>query len=106
MATPRPRILVVEDEAAIQRGLCDVLAYRGYEPVAAASGDEGLRIGLEGGFDLVVLDVMLPGRSGFEVCRRLRATPRRGRWRSCRCRGCTSTAATGRTAWREAPTPT
>jgi len=73
MATPRPRILVVEDEPAIQRGLCDVLAYHGYEPVAATSGDEGLRLGLAGGFDLVVLDLMLPGVGGFDVCRALRA---------------------------------
>jgi DNA-binding response OmpR family regulator len=72
MPTQRPRILVVEDEAAIQRGLCDVLAYRGYEPVAAATGDDGLRLGLGGAFELVVLDLMLPGRSGFEVCRALR----------------------------------
>lgn len=69
---PRPRILVVEDEAAIARGLCDVLAYRGYEPVPAASGDDGLRLGLAGAFDLVVLDLMLPGLGGFEVCRALR----------------------------------
>jgi two-component system response regulator RegX3 len=73
MTTPRPRILVVEDEPAIQRGLCDVLAYHGYEPAGVASGDEGLRQGLAGGFDLVVLDLMLPGLGGFEVCRALRA---------------------------------
>jgi two-component system response regulator RegX3 len=73
MPTPRPRILVVEDEPAIQRGLCDVLAYHGYEPASAASGDDGLRQGLAGGIDLVVLDLMLPGVGGFEVCRALRA---------------------------------
>jgi two-component system response regulator RegX3 len=68
-----PRILVVEDEVAIQRGLCDVLAYRGYAPHGVASGDDGLREALGGGFDLVLLDVMLPGRSGFEICQALRA---------------------------------
>ena len=73
MTAPRPRILVVEDEPAIQRGLCDVLAYHGYEPAGADSGDEGLRQGLAGGFDLVVLDLMLPGLGGFDVCRALRA---------------------------------
>jgi len=72
MHAPAPRILVVEDELAIQRGLCDVLAYRGYAPIGVADGEEGLREGLRGGFDLVVLDVMLPGRSGFDVCRALR----------------------------------
>jgi DNA-binding response OmpR family regulator len=69
---PTPRILVVEDEVAIQRGLCDVLAYRGYAPHGVANGDDGLREALGGGFDLVVLDVMLPGRNGFEICQALR----------------------------------
>jgi len=72
MSTTSPRILVVEDEPAIRRGLCDVLAYRGYTPTAVEDGDAGLREGLEGGFDLVVLDVMLPGVSGFDVCEALR----------------------------------
>jgi len=66
------RILVVEDEAAIQRGLCDVLAYHGYEPTGADDGEAGLREGQGGAFDLVVLDVMLPGISGFDVCEELR----------------------------------
>lgn len=66
------RILVVEDEAAIQRGLCDVLAYHGYEPTGADDGEAGLREGQGGSFDLVVLDVMLPGISGFDVCEELR----------------------------------
>jgi len=72
MPTSRLRVLVVEDESAILRGLCDVLAYRGFEPVGVGSGDDGLREGLRGGYDLVVLDLMLPGRSGFEVCSALR----------------------------------
>jgi two-component system response regulator RegX3 len=73
MPNPRLRILVVEDELSIQRGLCDVLAYHGYEPTGVASGDEGLRQALAGAFDLVVLDLMLPGIGGFAVCRALRA---------------------------------
>ncbi len=73
MPTPRPRILVVEDEPAIQRGLCDVLAYHGYEPTGVATGHEGVRQGCAGAFDLVVLDLMLPGLGGFDVCRALRA---------------------------------
>jgi two-component system response regulator RegX3 len=73
MAERPLRILVVEDEAAIQRGLCDVLAYHGYEPTGADDGEDGLREGRSGSFDLVVLDVMLPGMSGFEVCEELRA---------------------------------
>ena len=68
-------ILVVEDEEAIMRGLCDVLAFRGYAPSAAERGDLGLERALEGEPEpaLVVLDVMLPGLSGFDVCERLRA---------------------------------
>ena len=68
----RIRVLVVEDELAIQRGLCDVLAYHGYAPTGVASGEEGLRRGLADRPDLVLLDVMLPGMSGFEVCEELR----------------------------------
>jgi len=70
------RILVVEDEIAIQRGLCDVLAYHGFEPTGVDDGEAGLREGLSGSFDLVVLDVMLPSMSGFEVCEELRAVER------------------------------
>ena len=66
-------ILVVEDESVIAAGVCDVLAYRGYAPTAIGTGEEGLRRALGGRYALVVLDVMLPGLSGFEVCRELRA---------------------------------
>ncbi len=68
----RARVLVVEDEPAIQRGLCDVLAFHGFDPTPVDTGEDGLREGLAGGFDLVLLDVMLPGKNGFEVCEELR----------------------------------
>lgn len=71
--TARIPILVVEDEEPIRRGLCDVLAYHGHEPVGVATGEEGARQGLDPRFELVILDVMLPGRSGFDVCAELRA---------------------------------
>jgi DNA-binding response OmpR family regulator len=67
------RILVVEDEEAIRQGLTDVLVFHGYEVTAVATGEEGLARGLEGVADLALLDVMLPGLDGFELCRRLRA---------------------------------
>jgi DNA-binding response OmpR family regulator len=69
----RPAVLVVEDEAAIRRGLCDVLAFHGYAPEGVERGDDGLRAALANRHALVVLDVMLPGMNGFEVCRELRA---------------------------------
>ena len=69
---PRTRILVVEDEESIRGGLCDVLAYHGWEPTAVESGEEGLDRGLRERFELVILDLMLPGLSGLDVCRRLR----------------------------------
>jgi two-component system response regulator RegX3 len=65
-------ILVVEDEEAIRRGLCDVLAYHGYLPNGVADGEAGLEAGLSNRYALVLLDVMLPGVSGFDVCAGLR----------------------------------
>jgi two-component system phosphate regulon response regulator PhoB len=74
--TPRMRILIVEDE----RGLTEVLEYNlkreGYETVAAHDGQEGLRKAQTLLPDLILLDVMLPGLSGFDVCRELRAGER------------------------------
>ncbi len=66
------QILVVEDEPAIQRGLCDVLAFHGHRPRPVDDGETGLREALQGAYDLVLLDVMLPGLDGFSVCRSLR----------------------------------
>jgi DNA-binding response OmpR family regulator len=68
----KTRILVVEDEESILEGVCDLLAFHGLLPTGAASGEEGLERGLGGDFDLVILDIMLPGMSGLDVCRRLR----------------------------------
>ena len=65
-------ILVIEDELAIRKGLCDVLAFHGYAPSAAERGDEGLRLASSGDYALVILDLMLPGLNGFDVCERLR----------------------------------
>src|SRR5262245_25184584 len=74
-----PRILIVEDEPDVAFGLTEDLMRHGYETQIATDGDSGLRLGETGGFDLILLDVMLPHRDGFEVCRELRrrevATP-------------------------------
>ncbi|MDH3219784.1 MAG: response regulator transcription factor [Gammaproteobacteria bacterium] len=75
--TQKARILVVEDEAAIRSGLADVFVYHGYEVDTAADGNDGLRKALSGRFDLVLLDVMLPGVDGFEICNRIRQQDRR-----------------------------
>jgi two-component system alkaline phosphatase synthesis response regulator PhoP len=66
------RILVVEDEAALRLALSDRLRGEGYEVEVAADGEQGFQRAREGSFDLVLLDVMLPGRSGFDLCRDLR----------------------------------
>jgi two-component system response regulator RegX3 len=69
-------ILIVEDEVAIRTGLMDVFVFHGYEVDYAADGREGLDKALSGTFDLIVLDVMLPGMNGFEVCNRIRREDR------------------------------
>lgn len=74
--TQRMRILVVEDEPAIRAGLLDVLVFHGYAVDSADTGPSGLEKALTGGFDLILLDVMLPGMDGYEICDRVRAQDR------------------------------
>jgi two-component system OmpR family response regulator len=71
------KILVVEDEPKMLRAIRRGLEREGYAVDVAADGDDGLSFGTEYEYDAIVLDVMIPGRDGFEVCRELRA---RGRW--------------------------
>ncbi|MGA7413746.1 MAG: response regulator transcription factor [Bryobacteraceae bacterium] len=66
------RILFVEDEAAFAVGVIDRLESEGYAVEWTQTGPAGYERALVGGFDLIVLDVMLPGKIGFEVCRDLR----------------------------------
>ncbi len=72
----KQRILVVEDEAAIRNGLTDLLVYHGYEVDGAGDGPEGLRKAQSGRFDLVLLDIMLPGMDGFAICNEIRRVDR------------------------------
>jgi DNA-binding response OmpR family regulator len=65
--------LVIEDDAAIRRGVVDALRAAGHIPTEAARGDDGLRSALNGEFDLVLLDLVLPGGSGWEILRAIRA---------------------------------
>jgi two-component system response regulator RegX3 len=66
----------VEDEEAIRTGLIDVLVFHGYEADSAATGPEGLEKALTGKFELILLDIMLPGMDGYEICDRIRAVDR------------------------------
>jgi len=66
------RILLIEDEAGLVRTLKDLLERRGYTVEAKTTGEEGLATAMDREFDLILLDVMLPGIDGFEVCRRIR----------------------------------
>ncbi len=66
------RILVVEDEEAILLGLVENLRYAGYEVLTAIDGPGGFQAAVDEQPDAILLDVMLPGMSGFEVCHKLR----------------------------------
>jgi len=68
------RVLVVEDDARLGATLKRVLAAEGHDVEVAPDGNDALRRARDRSFDLVVLDVMLPGLDGIGVCRRLRAT--------------------------------
>jgi len=67
------RILIVEDEEALRMTLIDRLVSEGYDVDVASDGQQGLDKATENAFDLVLLDVMLPRKSGFDVCRDIRA---------------------------------
>lgn len=66
------RILLVEDEPDVQLIVADLLKASGHEVVVSGDGAEALRVTFEQRFDLMILDVMLPGADGFEVCRTVR----------------------------------
>jgi two-component system alkaline phosphatase synthesis response regulator PhoP len=68
-----PRVLLVEDESGLRLTLSDRLASEGYDVESAVDGASGLERATRGAFDLIVLDVMLPRMSGFDVCREARS---------------------------------
>jgi DNA-binding response OmpR family regulator len=70
---PAPRVLIVEDEAPLARGLADALGFQGYLCDVEGDGRRGYEAAKKGRYDLLLLDVMLPEASGFEVLQRLRA---------------------------------
>ena len=66
------KILIVEDEPNIRMGLVDNLQIEGYEVEIAEDGEVGLKMILKGNYDLIILDVMMPKLSGFDICRTVR----------------------------------
>lgn len=66
-------VLIVEDDPAILRGLNDSLRLERHDVLTANDGEAGYRLALEKKPDLLILDLMLPSMSGFEICRKLRA---------------------------------
>ena len=68
-------ILLVEDEADLRLTVGDRLRSEGYAVEYAADGDEAYEMAVTRGFDLVILDIMLPRRDGFTVCRDMLARP-------------------------------
>ena len=65
-------ILIIEDDISILRGLKDNLSFEGYQVITATDGRVGLTQALERQVDLLLLDIMLPGMNGYEICRRLK----------------------------------
>lgn len=68
----QPTVLVIEDDTPIRRGLVDALQFAGYAVLEAADGRRGAVLAIEATIDLVLLDVMLPGRDGFSILDELR----------------------------------
>ncbi len=62
-----PTILVIEDDPAVRTGIVDTLEYAGYQTLEAANGHEGMKLALEATYRLLLLDIVMPGPSGFEI---------------------------------------
>jgi len=70
------KILVIDDDPDLQTAVKSVLESKSYQVVAALDGDEGLRKVVDERPDLIILDVIMPGKSGFEVCREIKTDPK------------------------------
>jgi DNA-binding response OmpR family regulator len=73
----KKRVLVVEDEAHIRLGLCDALRAEGYEVTECRDGAQAGPLIKQDKPDVIILDIMLPGKSGFELCREIRTAKNR-----------------------------
>ncbi|HZN34114.1 MAG TPA: response regulator, partial [Pirellulaceae bacterium] len=67
-------VLTVEDDSAIRRGIVDALRFKGYGVLEAGHGDLGHEMAVRQQYDLLLLDLVLPGRGGLEILRAVRAT--------------------------------
>jgi len=72
MEKKMPKILVVDDEQNMRTGLKDNLEFEGYDVETANDGEQGLKKILENSYNLIILDVMMPKKSGFDVCKEVR----------------------------------
>ncbi|MGH8021559.1 MAG: response regulator transcription factor [Opitutaceae bacterium] len=70
----KSRILVVEDDAPIRRGMVDALTFEDYEVVEAGDGHAGMRTAIQGGYDLLLLDLILPGPGGLDILAEVKLT--------------------------------
>ena len=66
------RVLVIEDDASIRRGLVDALTFSGYEVLQSGDGADGCKTALRASYDLLLLDLILPGRDGFSILQNVR----------------------------------
>jgi DNA-binding response OmpR family regulator len=73
----KARILIAEDDADIRQGLCDLLQGEGFAVVPASDGAQALKLAAQEKVDLYLLDVMMPGKNGYDVCRELRRKDQR-----------------------------
>jgi len=67
-------ILTIEDDPAIRRGICDALGYAGYRVLESGDGHDGLEMAVRHDYDLLLLDLVLPGKDGLEILREVRKT--------------------------------
>ena len=65
-------ILIIEDDISILRGLKDNLIFEGYKVLTSSDGQEGLQMAIENEINMLLLDIMLPGINGYDICRRLK----------------------------------
>lgn len=73
MKDDKAAVLVVEDDGSLREGLMDVLVFHGYSVSGEEDGEEGLNRALKNDYDIIVLDVMLPTKDGFSICKELRS---------------------------------